>query len=160
MQCSCLKRRLTSFYTKHYNTLTELPPLSDSDFISCIQRILASDQTATKRTEQPSFSFEMTDEAATINTAILAAHNFDFHDAICSQINSPVGFGSEFRSPDILEPLLCRHPLWHFLKPILANGAELPRTSSTDLASLYPPLACLTSKMLHSPPWASNSNEL
>jgi alpha-glucosidase (family GH31 glycosyl hydrolase) len=28
----------------------------------------------------------------------------DFHDAIGSQINSPVGFGSEFRSPDILEP--------------------------------------------------------
>jgi hypothetical protein len=105
--------------------------LSEEDFIARIEAILAHHDDD-RRTEAPPFIFEMTDEAATHNTKVLETYNFDFQKMLASQTRTPLGVGSEFRRPEILEPLLCRHPLWDHLKEMLMHGAILPLEEMTD----------------------------
>jgi hypothetical protein len=75
---------------------------------------------------KPEFSFELTSRAAKKNYLILGKYDFNLGRAIEAQKNSPLGYGSEFRKPDILRPLLCKHPLWPKLEDILINGANYP----------------------------------
>ena len=56
--------------------------------------------------EAPEFCFKMTLEAAEKNFLVLKRHGFDLSKAIEDQLNTPVGYGSEFRKPRLLSPLL------------------------------------------------------
>jgi len=80
------------------------------------------------------FCFDFSEEAKIHNTEILRRYNFDITAAIRDQPNSMVLFGSEFRDPSNLEPLLHQHPNWPALKEILLNGASFPLQSIPNKA--------------------------
>ena len=73
---------------------------------------------------KPLFRFEMTREAAEHNWTILESFDLDLSRAIDAQRDSPVGYGSEFRHPDVLDKLLFKHPRWDQFKQILLNGSD------------------------------------
>jgi hypothetical protein len=76
------------------------------------------------RTE-PDFSFELTKEAAHKNYLLLKKkYRLDFKAALDANSSSPLGYGSEFKDPKVLEPLLKFHPFWPRLKSILENGSD------------------------------------
>ncbi|MGH7955272.1 MAG: hypothetical protein ACREOZ_04855 [Gloeomargaritales cyanobacterium] len=93
------------------------------DLMREVKRILASPLHPVVR---PFFRFSMTERASTHNHRILKASNFDLHQAIMAQPNSPVTYGSEFRPWRLLQPLLRSHPLWHRVKSILEKGISMP----------------------------------
>lgn len=66
----------------------------------------------------------MTKEAADHNWRILERFDLDLSKAIEAQKDSPVGYGSEFRHPDVLDKLLFRHPRWEQLRRILLHGSD------------------------------------
>ena len=74
----------------------------------------------------PEFVFELTREAALKNFCILLRHKGDLGSALHHQRHSPVGYGSEFRPTDTLEPLLYLHPYWLKVKSLLTNGSSWP----------------------------------
>jgi hypothetical protein len=74
----------------------------------------------------PEFKFELTMTAAKKNYLMLGEYNLDLATAIAANHSSPMGYGSEFRKPDVLRPLLSMHPLWLKLEDILTNGAQYP----------------------------------
>ena len=78
----------------------------------------------------PKFRFEVSDEAALFNFITLKRHNFDL-EAVTNSKSTPsiTGYGSEFKSPALLENLLKRHPRWEIFKDRLENGAPFPLTS-------------------------------
>jgi len=78
------------------------------------------------RKNETIFSFHNSEEAKIQNTNILRRFNFDITAAINAQPNSMVSFGSEFRDPLDLEPLLFHQPNWQALKEILTNGVTFP----------------------------------
>jgi hypothetical protein len=53
-------------------------------------------------------------------------NNFDLAKALTQQQNSPLGFGSEFKPPSIIQPLFHLHPNWNHVKSILSNGSQWP----------------------------------
>ncbi len=73
--------------------------------------------------KKPLFCFEMTTEAAEKNFMVLKSHQFSLKKAIEAQAGSPVEYGSEFRKPEILKPLLGYHCLWPCMKNILLHGS-------------------------------------
>ena len=72
----------------------------------------------------PLFKFELTEKAALKNYLVLGKFNFDLEKAIQAQKNSPIGYGSEFRKPEVLEPLFAKHPFWESMKRNLTIGAK------------------------------------
>ncbi len=46
--------------------------------------------------------------------------------ALEAQASSPLGYGSEFRKPDTLRPLLQLHPNWERFERLLKNGSDWP----------------------------------
>jgi len=84
------------------------------------------------------FIFATTEEAKRHNAEILCKFEFNISQAILAQPNSLISFGSEFRHPMDLEPLLADHPLWADFKQILLHGATFPlRPISTEEPSIY-----------------------
>ncbi len=57
------------------------------------------------------FIFDMTEEATEKNFVILKKYDFDLEKAINAQKSSPLGYGSEFRSPQTLRRFFKHHPL-------------------------------------------------
>jgi hypothetical protein len=55
-------------------------------------------------------------EAAMKNYLVMKQSNFDLAKALRAQSNSPLGYGSEFKPPEILEPLFKLHPNWKRVK--------------------------------------------
>ena len=53
-------------------------------------------------------------------------YNKDLSKAIADQLNSPLGYGSEFFPTNTLEVLFSRHPNWTRMKNILENGSAWP----------------------------------
>ncbi|MGH7974066.1 MAG: hypothetical protein ACREBR_00970, partial [bacterium] len=104
-------------------------PLYKINLMFEIQRILA---TPLAPVLPPFFRFSMTERASAHNHRILKASIFDVHQAIMSQPNSPVTYGSEFRPWYILQPLLSNHPLWHRVKDILQKGITMPLKQLTE----------------------------
>jgi hypothetical protein len=96
---------------------------ANSIIIQMIESILASESPCP---DAPDFCFEMTLEAAEKNFLVLKRHGFNLSKAIEAQSNTPVGYGSEFRKPLILSPLLGNHPLWPMMEFILENRAQWP----------------------------------
>ena len=105
----------------------KLPPLQPDEFINLIRAIIDPSNIEFIRTDPPLFKFEWSTDAARHNMEVLSEFNFDFQAALQAQIHTPVGLGSEFRRPSVLEPLLIRHPLWPKLKGLLLHGAQIPR---------------------------------
>lgn len=68
----------------------------------------------------------MNRQAAEANWKVLSSYNGDFKKALEAQHRSQLGYGSEFRSPSILEPLFHNHCLWPNMKQILTKGAIFP----------------------------------
>ena len=77
--------------------------------------------------EAPLFTLDMTAEATKKNYIILKSFNFDVKRALEAQARSPVGYSSEFRRREVLQPLLQNHPLWPRLENLLIFGSQWQR---------------------------------
>ena len=80
----------------------------------------------------PLFSFKLTEEAANKNFCIMRKFNWCLKSAIEAQQDSPVGYGSEFRSVTVLERLLYLHPNWTHFKRLLTHGSNWPLSPIDD----------------------------
>jgi hypothetical protein len=95
----------------------------EQEFLRTIRKILSCPLPAY---EAPSFEFRMDQSAAATNWKILQQHNGDLKQALAAQSRSQLGYGSEFRPTEILEPLFQSHCLWPNMKSILDDGAAFP----------------------------------
>ncbi len=57
---------------------------------------------------------------------MLREFNYSLHNALNSQSNRPLQFGSEFKPYELIEPLLSNHPLWTFTSKVLSKGESYP----------------------------------
>ena len=87
--------------------------------MSSIQTVI---KTHCDRPLVPDFCFQMTEEGAEKNFLVLKQHSMHLGNAIKAQKNSPLGYGLEFRKPEILCPLFGKHPNWIRVHKILENG--------------------------------------
>jgi hypothetical protein len=55
---------------------------------------------------------------------LLQLHNNSIQNYILQNNETFTSFGSEFRSPDLLEPLLMHHPNWHRFRLLLLEGSH------------------------------------
>ncbi len=96
---------------------------------SIIKDILATPQ----HHPQPTlFSFELSKEAATKNLCILDRFDRNLQKAIDAQPNTSISYGSEFRAPETLTPLLKHHPNWDRFQKLLTHGSIWPLTPITE----------------------------
>jgi hypothetical protein len=78
--------------------------------------------------------FEMSSEAAHKNYCILKTKfNNNINQAILPQMDSPLGYGSEFQKSTTLAPLLHLHPNWTFLNLLLNKGSSWPLDAISNL---------------------------
>ena len=77
------------------------------------------------------FSFELSPEAAQRNYCVLRKFG-SLEQAIEQQKDSPVGYGSEFRHPTELEPILHLHPNWPHFRRLLKEGSDSPIENITE----------------------------
>ena len=84
--------------------------------------------TSSTELSKPVFKFKVSDEAATFNMKLLRDNNFEL-GRLFNQTKSVTSYGSEFKSPTKLEPLLQSHPRWTELKRKLIEGAIFPVTT-------------------------------
>jgi hypothetical protein len=82
--------------------------------------------------QKPLFCFEMATEAEEKNFKVLKTHQFSLKKVIKAQAESPVKYGSEFKKPEILKPLLSNHCLWPCTKNILLHGSRWLLTPITE----------------------------
>jgi hypothetical protein len=73
------------------------------------------------------FQFDMSRKAAQHNWSTFESFQRSLDKVIASDPNSIMAYGSEFKPPEILAPLLASHPLWSHLKRILEHGSDPPR---------------------------------
>lgn len=78
----------------------------------------------------PTLSFEVSHTAAKSNASILKEADYDVSNLIAAHPDSILSYGSEFRNPTLLHPLLRKHPLWSFLRHTLEHGAEFTFTAN------------------------------
>jgi hypothetical protein len=83
-------------------------------------------KTACPQLQQPKFFFELMSEAAEKNFLVLKRHNMDLGQAIAAQKDSPLGYGSEFKPPQVPRRLFLHHPLWERMETILVNVPQWP----------------------------------
>jgi hypothetical protein len=76
---------------------------------------------------KPIFEFDLSIEAARKNY-ILLKHTFggDLQRALNAQPNSPLQYGSKFRSIETLESIFENHPSWNQMKTVLTFGSSWP----------------------------------
>jgi len=72
-------------------------------------------------------------EAAIHNWKIIEKYG-GFRDALHAQQDTQLGYGSEFKKPELLKLIFGRHPLWERWSAILSNGAEYPLEHLDDSA--------------------------
>jgi len=97
--------------------------------VQLVREVLSWQQPAM---ETPQLQFEWSHDAATANWNVLKQNNLDVRKTLQSQGYSPLSFGSEFKPPSIIAPLLQHHPLWPRFKSSLEKGAELPLESMSE----------------------------
>jgi hypothetical protein len=73
------------------------------------------------------FRFDMSLAAAQHNWSTFESFGRSLENVIASDPNSIMAYGSEFKPPEVLAPLLTDHPLWPHFKRILENGSDPPR---------------------------------
>ena len=97
-------------YNKHTNKSWQT--LLPNNFINTIDEII---QRSLPPPSSTHFRFEMSNEAAIHNDAILKSHNFDITRATAANPNSHISYGSEFQTVEVLEP---PHPIIHLWKAV------------------------------------------
>jgi len=110
-------------------TANDHPKVWPEKMMTIIKSIVES---FSPRPDKPLFEFAMTSEAAEKNFLILKSFNFDMKKVLEAQANTPMGYGSEFRKGDILQPLLQNHPLWPRLTNLLKLGSQWPTTPISE----------------------------
>ena len=113
-----------------------ISPQTDPQYITSQQRQIASITKLMSTTYPPlkpsPFQFKHTHAAASHNSKILAAHNFDLSKTLHNTtMNTHLQYGSKFRPPEDLEQLLQDHPLWLRTKKILEQGSTMPLEAMT-----------------------------
>ena len=87
------------------------PPFSTfdwpNDLIEQIQEVM---QTPCNMPTAPEFNFELNDEAAKHNEAILSKYNFNLGQALKANKDSLLGPGQEFKPTDVLSRVFGMHP--------------------------------------------------
>ena len=66
--------------------------------------------------------YAFTPEAATHNSNLLASHDCDICNLIEAYPGSELSYGSDFRSPHLLESVFHLHPSWASMKDALLHG--------------------------------------
>ena len=87
--------------------------------------------TPTKIVVPSVFVFELSSSAAAHNWTILSKFR-DLGEALEHDNQSFTRYGSEFRTPTTLAPLLYKHPLWSKLKSILTHGIQFPLSQMSN----------------------------
>jgi len=93
------------------------------DFITMLTSILKSEQSTPRA---PSLRWDLSHEAALHNMTLIQEHGNNIQNYLEKNEDTFISFGSEFRPPDTLEPLLCRHPNWQRFKLLLQKGSSWP----------------------------------
>ena len=75
---------------------------------------------------EPEFFFNMMQEAAAKNFLVFKRYGFDLGRAIEAQKHSPIGYGSEFKKPEVLKKIFGNHPLWERMERLLSKGSRWP----------------------------------
>ncbi len=75
---------------------------------------------------EPEFFFNMTQEAAVKNFLVFKRYSFDLGRAIEAQKRSPIGYGSEFKKPEVLKKIFGNHPLWERMECLPSEGSRWP----------------------------------
>ena len=70
----------------------------------------------------PPFKFKAGKEAKQWNNGVLEASGYDLGVVIAEAKGSTIDYGSEFRGPSDLEPLLGKHPSFGFIEAVLRQG--------------------------------------
>ena len=97
---------------------------SPFDIVSVLRKLLHS----AKPLVRPFLDFIVSPEAAEYNFHLLRGHNFNLHKLLndMSDGTSVTSYGSEFKPPSELSPLLKRHPRWKVLSTLLQEGSSWP----------------------------------
>jgi hypothetical protein len=77
-----------------------------------VQRVKAVVSSTCERPNNPEFKFKLTWEAANHNAEVLKTYDFKLGMAINANHDSPLGYESEFRPADVLQPVFNLHPNW------------------------------------------------
>jgi hypothetical protein len=83
---------------------------------------------------EPEFFFETMQEAAAKNFLVFKWYRFDQGRAIEAQKLSPLGYGSEFKKPHVLQQIFKNYPLWARMECLLIQGSRwlLEEISKSD----------------------------
>ena len=92
-----------------------------SNLIDIIKMISSINCPAPRKQE---FIFKHSTSATKTNWDIIQNYDKDITKAITAQHHSPLSFGSEFRPPNILNFILCKHLLWPRMKQLLTEGSS------------------------------------
>jgi len=90
-----------------------------------IQKVTTAAGLPSDLLEPTPFTFELSLEAAHKNYCILRKYG-SLERALERNKNSPLAYGSEFRPPHQLKPILHLHPNWPAFKPLLQEGSDWP----------------------------------
>ena len=74
----------------------------------------------------PEFSFLLDQESAHKKLCVLKKYDFNLETALDAQKDSPLSYGSEFKSTEILDSIFSRHPNWNRMKLILKKCSSWP----------------------------------
>jgi len=96
---------------------TGAPP----NFIQKIKKIMEDNP---KPLSPSPFKYELSNEAAVHNSNILRKYNYDLTRVIAAHPNTELSYGSEFRSPESLQPILQSHRHWNYIKSSLTHGVK------------------------------------
>jgi hypothetical protein len=72
------------------------------------------------------FIFNMTQEVAAKNFLVFKRYGFDLGRVIEAQKRLPIGYGSEFKKPEVLKKIFRNHPLWERMECLLSKGSWWP----------------------------------
>ena len=98
-------------------------------FMECVKKVL---QFPASPISLPPFQCKLTADAAEQNLKLLSQHDGSIGKVIEQAAFSPMSIGSEFKPPDVLEPILANHPSWPQLKDSLLHGASCPIREMDD----------------------------
>ncbi len=91
--------------------------------VGAIKEVISEESPALNK---PEFAFELTREAALKNYLVLKKYNLHLGKALEAQKDTPLAYGSEFRTPAKLQKIFKDHPYWEHLEMILTNGSNWP----------------------------------
>jgi len=70
------------------------------------------------------FRYKLTDNAVRHKSEVLRRHGYDLTRLVAAHPNTKISYGSEFRHPSILHPILKSHQHWNYIKSSLLSGVK------------------------------------